>query len=375
MRSLTTLREVKEIHSMKNADRIQLAVIDGWTAIVKKGEFEEGDIGVFFEIDSFLPAADERFEFLTARGTKTVDGEERVRIRTQRMRGELSQGLFMPLSMFPEVEDKVKELGITLNEAMDEGTDFSELLNVTKYERPEPKAPNASGNFPSFLQKTDENRIQNVYGKFSNNYTDIMFYPTLKLDGSSTTVAFVDSETYKEMYKADEDSIVTTSTIDDVEYHVIVCSRNLQIKNDEDSHFIKALTNGNVFEKIVEMGKYLGRSIAIQGECMGPGIQGNPEQFSGFRFYAFNIWDIEKRDYIPYDISMSLFEDFEVLQVPNIDAPFKPFRQFETIQELLKYSDGKSINAAKREGIVYKSSGNLSFKVISNDWLLNPDNS
>ena len=370
MRKLTTLRKVNDLQPIKNADLIELATVDGWNCIVKKGEFEVGDVGVYFEIDSMLPSTDERFSFLAGRGERKVDGIVHYRIRTMKMRGEISQGLVLPVKLFPEITDSVDDIENTIEER----EDFSEMLGIVKYERPEPQAPNASGNFPSFLKKTDEERIQNIYGKISEKYKDVYFTPTLKLDGSSTTIASVDRERYGDHYSHDEESVLSTFEIDGVVYDVIVCSRNLQIKKNQDSHFIKSLLNGDMVNKIEELTHYLDRSVAISGECMGMGIQGNPENFDRFKFFAFNIWDIEERNYVPFSISVDLFELFQINMVPILHEPFKPFEYFSDLSEMLKYSDGKSINAKNREGIVYKSDDYGSFKVISNKWLLDSKN-
>ncbi len=375
MRSLTTIRRVHTINDIENADRIQLAMVDGWTAIIKKGEFSPGDLGVFFEIDSFLPASDKRFEFLMTRGTKTFDNIEGFRIRTQKMRGELSQGLFLPLNSFPEIVNRIEEMEITMDDAIDQGIDFSEMIGVLKFERAEPQAANASGHFPSFIKKTDETRIQNIYRRLVHNVpSDARYYPTLKLDGSSTTIALVERKKYEAYYKTEDDAVIRSLMINNKWFDVIACSRNLQIKNDENSHFIQSLLNGDMVEKLIAIGTDLDISLAIQGECIGPGIQGNPEKLDQFRFYAFNLWDIDNQEYYPYSITKDVFKDFGVMGVPLVDEPFNPFERFTNLEELLAFSDGGSLNAKRREGIVYKSDQHGSFKAISNAWLLDPRN-
>ena len=183
MRKLVSVRTVGQITPIENADAIECISVDGWQVVAKKGEFKEGDKCVYFEIDSFLPTDDVRFSFLAKNGTKTdSDGVERVRLRTIRLRGQISQGLALPLHLFPEI--------VGLLHTNQE--DFSETVNVIKYEQPEKALGRAAaGTFPWWIRKTDEERIQNCYGRFARVHKDTMFVPTLKLDGMSTTIAYV----------------------------------------------------------------------------------------------------------------------------------------------------------------------------------------
>src|SRR5690554_606420 len=143
-RKLVSIRKIDYISPIEGADFIEMASVDGWTLVVKKGEFSVGDPCIYFEIDSFLPASDPRFAFLAKSGVKTDEsGMERIRLKTMKLRGTISQGLALPLHQFEEVTGHEEE-------------DLSDLLNVIKYERPEPKVANAAGNFPSYLRKTDE---------------------------------------------------------------------------------------------------------------------------------------------------------------------------------------------------------------------------
>jgi RNA ligase (TIGR02306 family) len=371
MRNLVTIRIINQIKPIENADAIECLSVDGWTVVSKKGEFQVGDYCVFYEIDSFLPADDVRYSFLLKGGTKKdPSGKERIRLKTIKLRGQLSQGLALPLSLFPEYD--VPNLSMTI------GVDLSDNFNVIKYERPEPKTANAAGFWPDCLIKTDEERIQNVYNLYNEFYKDEEYYATLKLDGSSCTVAFL-GEDKKEYWKcSDEESdqqagIVVYDTDMIKIGEVIVCSRNLQLKYDKNSHFWKAVEDSRLINDIQEIAIHYGSSLAIQGEVCGPGIQGNKDKFNNFEFFAFNILDIEKRVYIPYKDCLELFEAHGIQNVPLITQnAIKPFTLFGTINSMIEYADGKSINAKYREGIVFKSvNGELpSFKVISNKFLL-----
>jgi RNA ligase (TIGR02306 family) len=176
MRKLATKRKIKQLLDIKGKDRIVLAIIDGWSVIVKKDEFNVGDECIFFEIDSFLPAVDP-FTFL---GTPTTyEGKQGYRLRTMRMASCLSQGLALPLTHF----------------ILDYDRELDEQLGVVKYDVAEVcnqangvglLAGNAGDKFPSFIPKTDEERIQNLT-KYYEQYKTEKFYVAEKLDGSSAT--------------------------------------------------------------------------------------------------------------------------------------------------------------------------------------------
>ena len=108
MRKLASIREIKEIRPVENADAIEVTIVDGWECVVKKSEnFKVGDKIVYIEIDSIVPERPE-FEFLR---------ERKFRVRTIKLRKQISQGLVLPLSILPqgryELEDDVTEvLGI-----------------------------------------------------------------------------------------------------------------------------------------------------------------------------------------------------------------------------------------------------------------------
>ena len=94
MRKLVTLRRVTEILPIEGADFIELALLDGWQCVVKKSEFKAGDIGVYFEIDSFLDHTKPQFAFLAPRAIKW-NGKEGARIKSMKLKGNLSQGLLL----------------------------------------------------------------------------------------------------------------------------------------------------------------------------------------------------------------------------------------------------------------------------------------
>jgi len=109
-RKLATIRKVNEIKPIEGADMIELAIVDGWQCVVKKGEFKPGDPGVYFEIDSYLPI-EERYEFLRKSSYKKIPDQlqgqraEGFRLKTVKLRGQISQGLMLPPGYFPRIKN------------------------------------------------------------------------------------------------------------------------------------------------------------------------------------------------------------------------------------------------------------------------------
>jgi RNA ligase (TIGR02306 family) len=168
MRKLATVRKIDALEPIDGADLIETATIGGWKVVVKKGEFSVGQLAVYFEIDSFIPT--ELAPFLTKEGKEPreyndIKGE---RLRTVRLRKQISQGLLLPINVvYNGVESVLAGLGIrleTIPVIIEEDMDVSDLLNIHKYEPPMSTqlAGMAKGNFPSFIPKTDEERCLSV---------------------------------------------------------------------------------------------------------------------------------------------------------------------------------------------------------------------
>lgn len=328
-RKLASIRKVSSVSPIEGADNIELITVDGWKCIAKKDEFFGGSLCIYFEIDSFLPALPE-FEFLRKSSYKKMGDKEGFRLKTIRLRGQLSQGLALPTSSFKFYED------------ICEGFDCTEYIGVLKYDPPIPAQLSGicKGNFPSFIRKTDQERIQNIWNKIKD--CGETFEVTIKLDGSSCTYYINDGE-------------------------FGVCSRNMDLKESEGNTFWKTARDRNI-EKYL---RAYGKNIALQGEVIGEGIQGNPEEITGHQFHLFDIWDIDNQHYIkPKDRTLLGFSSFNTKHVPIIYEDV-PMTDFNCLQDLLDFADGSSLYADSREGIVFKSNeSDLTFKVISNKYLL-----
>jgi RNA ligase (TIGR02306 family) len=405
-RRLVTVRKINAINPIPNADVIEVATIDGWNVVIKKGEFAVGDYCMFFEIDSFLPAEDSRFAFLAKSGVKTDEaGVERIRLRSIKLKKQLSQGLALPISAF--VDDVLAEIensdgypysdcftiDALLQELENSRDGLEQFLNVTKYERPDERnggtgagRVKTAGNFPIFIPKTDEDRIQNVFGKYSHTMTGVPFRKSLKLEGSSQTIAFVSNPDFF-VEKIDDDLKVfneETQTLEVAEVipypfqweegQGIVCSRNLALKFDGSAAFWKAALKDDVIERLRKYCTDNNRQLAIQGECMGPGIQGNIEKLEEHQFYAFRAWDIDTQSFLDDADFIELVSILGLTVAPQGEIVYF-FDVYTSIQEALDSADHASIVAPICEGDVYKSTEKVNgqtihFKVINNKYLL-----
>lgn len=338
IRHLASIRSVHGHLPIPNADRIEVSQVDGWETVTKKGEFAIGDKGVYFEIDSFLPD-EPRYAFL--KNSKEFHGKRGYRLRTVKLRGQLSQGLLLPLSDFPELAH------------CELGEDVTERLGVVKWEAEIPASlmGEMSGTFPSFIPKTDEERIQNLIfdSKAREEILGHTFEVTQKIDGTSMTVYLKDG-------------------------HFGVCGRNWEFKDTVKNTYWQMAESLMLKERL----EALGKNIALQGELFGAGIQGNPEGIVGQQFRIFNIYAIDECRYLgaaerhDYVERLSCFPNLTRLsEVPNIGVKTFDAANLD-LNLLLKEAEGKSqIGTNEREGLVYKrEDGKFSFKVINNLYLL-----
>lgn len=328
MRKLASIQKVAEVAPIEGADKICKYRINNWWVVDQVGKYNVDDFVVYCEIDSFLPIRDE-YEFLRKSSyKKLIDGTEGFRIKTIKLRGQVSQGLIVPCTL----------------ENPEEDLDMTDSLGIIKYEPPIPAclAGLAKGNFPGFLSKTDEERVQNIkphiYGQWRKDHS---FYVTEKLDGSSMTCYLKDGV-------------------------FGVCSRNLDLKETEGNTFWSTARQLDIESSMV---KY-GNGIAIQGELIGPGIQGNKYKLSNHRFYVFNVYNITQGKFLDRHDMITFCTYVNLNVVPIVEHYYNlP----ETVDDLLIYAEGKSRlnDETEREGIVIRTHDkSISFKAISNKFLL-----
>ena len=341
-RVMARVVRIDAINPIEGADQIEVAQIGGWKVVVKKGEYTADSLAVYCEIDSFIPHSIAPFLTKPGQFPKVYNEVEGQRLRTIKLRGQISQGLLLPVSVL-QIDGKWIE-GVVI----DEGTDVTEILGVQKWEPPaEFRAANAKGSFPHFIPKTDCERVQNLSRQVQQWAEDeVVFQKSEKLDGSSMTVFYKDGE-------------------------VGCCSRNLELKDDGTSTFWETAKNEQLVEKLISLGK----NIALQGELLGGQIQGNAYKITGFKFFLYDIYDIDKQEYLRPEVVEQFAEEHGVSHVPIVGYVTLP--KEDIVQALLLDADGKSAVGCnpKREGFVYKSTKDtsISVKCISNNWLLSND--
>lgn len=360
MRKLTTLRTIAALDPIPDADAIEVATIDGWKAVVKKGEFAVGERVIYIEVDAILPASNPTFDFLNAKGSKDLPTESGYtilgfRLRTIRLRGQLSQGLVIK---FPENWTLTEE-GINTNACwglLDPEDDLSEAFGIEKYEKPitASMAGKVAGNWPSWLPKTDQERVQNLrIDKIPRG----LYLLEEKVEGSSMTIGF-DGE------------------------KVFVGSRSLILDLDQVGNTFVDVAKESGLLDILPM--FTDKKIAIRGELVGPGIQGNIYGLTKHRFYTFDIWFDGK--YLGPEARAEMIAEMMLVSKEscveiNTDVVFMvPFLKImlipNSIEEFLDEATGQSrIADVLREGVVFKQwredgQEPFTFKVISPEYLL-----
>ena len=356
-RKLASIQRIESITPIEGRDFIVLAhlVNLGWQVIVKKDQFHPGDQCIFVEPDALMPEKPE-FEFLR---------EKKFRIKTMKMAGVLSQGICFPLDILPE----------TYNPTPKDGTDVTEVLGIVKYDEyaesepkevkePQRKYPSwlmrwawfrklvlpsnrKVRGFPAFLKKTDEERVQNCPEVLKDKR---MFAFTEKADGCSLTAALVKTKTW----------------YGKPTYEYILCSRTLRLWHDDNNHYWQASKRYVLPEVLKNMiGDY--QWIAVQGECVGPKIQGNPYKLKEVDLLIFNIVTPEGRKNPMETQAMCSLHGLK--PVPLLSVDILP----DTVNEMLKMATGESVitKGVMREGLVLRSlDGEISFKAVSPDYLI-----
>lgn len=329
MRKLVSIQKIRSVESIPEADKIEVVRVLGWAVVVKKDEFKVGDKVVYAEIDSLFPHKPE-FEFLK---------NNNYRIRTIRLRGQISQGICFPLSILPDGE-------------YEEGQDVTELLGVKKYEPPIPMCLHGvmKGKFPVFLKKTDETRVQ-ILQDMLDKYKGIECYISEKLEGSSSTFYLHNGD-------------------------FGCCTKDLDILESEENALWIIARKNNIEEKLKKLNM---GNIAIQGEIIGESIQENIYGFdrNDRRLYIYKVFDIDNYRYYDYEEVIEIAKKLDIPTVPILDDNFI---LIDDIDQLVELSKGNSVinPKTKREGIVITAKRDpgdikyqrISFKVINPEYLI-----
>jgi len=341
MRKLASIQKIRKLHKLPQFDNLLLAEVLGWKCLAGKDEFQEGDLCVYFEIDSIVPDKD-CFRFME---------KHKFRVKTIKIRGIYSQGLCMPLNK------------LNLSGDFQEGQDITELLGVIKFEDMDRmyNSGDRKGKFPDFIPRTEEIRIQSVPGVIDRwKGRGVNFYITEKLDGSSVTLYFLEGQ-------------------------FGVCTRNMELKEVKNNIIWQAVRQYDIEEKLkkyvenMETGEsviYTGKGYALQGEIVGPKVQGNKYKLKDHRIYFFNAFNIATGNY------ENVFDICKKLELETVPLLYEKFSFAEnTVDSFVELAKGKSAlnDGILREGIVIRSLdetlrdpelNRLSFKVINPDFLI-----
>ena len=356
MRKLASIVTIATAEPIPGSDRLDVVTMKGkgWRVVTGRGEFKPGDTAVYFEIDSALPADDERYAFLRDRCLRSWTDKhgkvlrQAIRIRTVKLRGVISQGLVMPVALFPELA------------AIMNGYDEDEILKVEHFDDIDAEMKAAldasrpqgvgrrEGNFPSWIPKTDEERIQNL-ADWPDTLKGVLWEVTEKADGSSMTVFWSPSMRPEKPFG--------------------VCSRNFELERDETNAWWEAAVKYGIEGKLAA----LGREIAVQGELVGPGMNGNRDLLPEREFRVFRIWDIASGRYLGSTERRKLCERLGLPHVKVIDPAMDVFTELPSVDDVLKFAEGTTDRGHEREGLVFKEADceyPRSFKAVSNRYLL-----
>jgi len=325
MEKLAVVAKILELTPIVGADRIETATVLGWQVVTQKHLYSIGDLTVIIFPDTLVPK-----KFLDG----AYQGDEKVRLKTIKLKGQYSAGLLLPMSV--------------VGNSFKEGDEVSELLGVEKWVAPVSASigGDVAGNFLSaFISKTDEYNIRSEPQALQEVHNDPIFknsdfVATLKCDGSSGT--FI---AHKNTFR--------------------VCSRNLELRETEGNVFWQVAKKYNLSEKL----KTFGDNVAIQGEVCGPGIQGNPMRLEEITFFAFLMKDLRTHKWLSWD---SLVDFCTTNNIPHV----KELHRFKANEENLslarlqelannaKYANDKT-NA---EGIVIRPVNPIPSRVLQKGW-------
>lgn len=420
-RQLATIQTISKLQCIPNSDKLEVATILGWKCVVGRGEFKSGEKVVYCEVDSVLPELPE-FEFLRERCFINNGVVKGFRIKTIKLRGQYSQGIVFPLKI---LEGKRFTNDIRDNPTYEwkDGMEVTGLIGVIQFARPIPAylSGKVKGDFPTFIPKSDETRVQ-VLGGLLKDYENTQCYITEKIDGTSATFFFRDGEfgvCSRNLELAKDDPTFHENpryaVNQDGKYQVIQRDGTL-IGEPLDKLPEPQKVSENVYWKIARIYdlenrmRSLGRKLAIQGEIYGEGIQKNYLGIKEQKLAIFNVYDISEAKYLDLIEMMELISQLNsrtleinesgseanssnetkgrlnLEMVPILDMGFSLICDIDKLVEMAK---GNSIfnNKVKREGIVIRPIKNvynvnysevckasrISFKAINQEYLVQQD--
>lgn len=340
-RKLATIRQISDVKPIEGADRIVAYQVDGWWVVDSKDKYQVGDVVIYIEPDAFVPTTLAGF-LSKGKEPREYMGIKGEKLRTIRLKGQLSQGLLLEFSA---------QLAIKLGAGSGAkfadflGHDVTEILGIIKWEPPvNPQlAGQTKGNFPSTVIKTDAERCQNLKRQIVDwSDAGIEWEVTEKLEGTSVTFALLGDE-------------------------FIVCSRNVNLKEDDTNLYWKIAREYDIEKKMRDAGL---NDYAIQGEIWGNGVQGNIYQVQQQYLSIFTVQ--YKGQYLTPADRQELCKKLSLPHSPVLHNDWKI--DGKSIDEILLMADGQSVCGTigcLREGLVFKSKdGKHIWKAVSPNYLI-----
>lgn len=333
-RKLATVTRILDLTPITGADRIELATVYGWQVIVSKNDnFKVGDLCIYYMIDTM-------FEPEYHRTVNILKGKQ---LKTIKMRGVISQGLVSPV-------DWLADYG-TDPTSVNEGDDVTQIMKLKKYVAPEEEGQYSTtrNTFPRYINKTDEERIQNI-PRVLRELDGKEIVITRKEDGCSATFILNSDDQF------------------------VMCSRNTTLVTEDNSntHYFKIADTFKLEERLRAFGRHLG----LQGEIVGPKVNGNRLLLTELDFKIFSIYDIDEMVYLSHDEVQPICEALGLHHVPILYKGLMCDR-FDSVAKLLEFAGSLEYSKGRpAEGIVVRTnqrSPRNSFKVISNKYLLKHD--
>jgi RNA ligase (TIGR02306 family) len=313
---LATFETITEILPIVGADRIEIARVQGWQSVIRRGDYKVGDRIIFVPIDTVLTPAEWNKHLWDKN-----DPTKPIRVKTVRLRGAISQGLIFPASLVSaqEIWDHMDD--------PDEDVSIAGMLGITKYEKQlhASLAGSAKGAFPSqFISKTDEDNLKSNTRAFNELKECNAVSISIKLDGTSATFIKELDGTFR------------------------VCSRNLELLDDpENAHWQMA--------RKYDLQNIMKPGTALQGEILGPKIQGNVLGLNATELFCFNYKNLTTDKYLHVDEHSVELIPTGLQWVPHIATLSQAAFQYETIESLQELANKQQYaNGAAAEGIVLR---------------------
>lgn len=334
-RKLASIQVIEDLTPIPGADAILQSRVLGWTQVVRLDEVEAfraaGNLCVFFEIDAQLPDGPAWSEFMR---------KHQFVVRTVRLRGVLAQGLALPVSILGD------------GPVPPVGTDVTERLGVTHYEKEVPDDPRIAGPFPPMVPKTGELRLQS-YPALLDDIRGKSFYVTTKIDGVSGT-----------FFRPFDGG------------PLVACQRNWSAAPGD--HPIWRVVQRYGLDHEIEPG------FAVQGELAGPGVgKKNRLGLKEMEFFVFNVYEVRADRFLGYYelVEFCLQHDLRMVPVERVVTGLEAASYPHTLEGWLAAAQGcYAGTTARKEGIVVRTldpvrsaalgGSRLSFKVLNNDFLL-----